>query len=467
MATSFDVRIWKIDVYRGSKTTTYWVLWAVAGRRFKKPHKTAALADSFRSSLVSASKKGEAFDTLTGLPVSMGNDKRDMGWYDFVCKYVDMKWPDAAATTRVSTAEALMTATMAMLKSKKGMPDDKAVRSALFRWGFNTTHRESEVMPETVRSTLEWIKRNTRTVSELEDPEVLRPVLNALARKIDGKELSAATVANRKRAVLFNALEYAVELKLLTKNPIPELKWRAPKVDHEVDPELVATLAQARTLLYHVGLVQRSGPRLKACYACSYFSALRPEEAINLAESVIKLPPQRWNEDEQQWEDDPDKWGWFNLRETKPHAGSRWTDSGEVRDKRGLKRRARKATRPVPIPPELVTILRAHLHEFGTDDQGRLFCGERGGDVPVRLYNEVWRKARLAAFTPEVLTGPLAKTPYDLRHACVSTWLALGVEGPRVAEWAGHSLEVLYKVYAKCLHGRETAALERISAGLR
>ena len=48
----------------------------------------------------------------------------------------------------------------------------------------------------------------------------------------------------------------------------------------------------------------------------------------------------------------------------------------------------------------------------------------------------------------EVLASPLAETPYALRHACVSTWLNGGVEPPRVAEWAGHSVEVLLKVLA-------------------
>lgn len=81
------------------------------------------------------------------------------------------------------------------------------------------------------------------------------------------------------------------------------------------------------------------------------------------------------------------------------------------RDERGLKRRARTATRPVPIPPELVTLLRAHLTTYGTDADGRLFRGVRGGEVPVRVYDAVWRRARHATFTPEVVAGPLARTP--------------------------------------------------------
>ncbi|MEU6127673.1 hypothetical protein ABZ805_00735 [Saccharopolyspora sp. NPDC047091] len=56
----------------------------------------------------------------------------------------------------------------------------------------------------------------------------------------------------------------------------------------------------------------------------------------------------------------------------------------------------------------------------------------------------------------------MAKRPYDLRHAAVSTWLNAGVEPTRVAEWAGHSVHVLLRVYAKCLDGGETAARQRV-----
>ncbi len=468
MAQSFDVRFQKTYVYVGRRTTTYWVRWSVAGEPFKEPFKTVALSDSFRSSLVTAARQGEGFDTVTGRPLSMGQNDRDMPWYVFACQYVDLKWPDAAATTRRGIAEAMTTATCAMLASTRGKPDGKALRSVLMNWAFNTPQRTNGVLPTVeIRDTLRWVEGNTRNVSVLAEPEHLRAVLNALARKIDGKSLSAATVANRKRAVLFNALEYAVEVKALTRNPLPGLKWTVPKIDHEVDPDVVVNLNQVRTLLHYVTGIKRSGERLKACYACSYYSGLRPEEAIGLTLSNIKWPQQRWNPEKHTWEDDPEDWGWFNLKKAAPHAGRRWTDSGKIRDERGLKRRARTATRLVPIPPELVRILREHLKKFGTDPDGRLFTGEHGGEVPVRLYNEVWRKARQATFTPEVHKSTLAQTPYDLRHACVSTWLASGIEGPRVAKWAGHSVEVLYKVYAKCLHGGETAALQRLSVVMR
>jgi hypothetical protein len=70
-------------------------------------------------------------------------------------------------------------------------------------------------------------------------------------------------------------------------------------------------------------------------------------------------------------------------------------------------------------------------------------------------------------FTEEIAAGQLAKRPYDLRRACVSAWLSGGVEPPRGAKWAGHSLAVLLKVYAKCLDGGEQAARDRAERAIR
>ncbi|MFB4285033.1 hypothetical protein ACBJ59_57890 [Nonomuraea sp. MTCD27] len=66
----------------------------------------------------------------------------------------------------------------------------------------------------------------------------------------------------------------------------------------------------------------------------------------------------------------------------------------------------------------------------------------------------------------EEFASPLAARPYDLRHACVSTWLNAGVPAPQVAEWAGHSVDVFLRVYAKCIVGQDEAARRRISDAL-
>jgi integrase len=92
-----------------------------------------------------------------------------------------------------------------------------------------------------------------------------------------------------------------------------------------------------------------------------------------------------------------------------------------------------------------------------------VFYGVQGGELSQSTYAHVWSRARQAALTPGECASPLAKRPYDLRHAAVSTWLSAGVAPTQVAEWAGHSVNVLLQIYAKCLAGQEELARERVA----
>ena len=57
METSYDVRIWKTEVYEGARRTSHTVRWSVAGHPWRQTFKTAALAGAFRSELVTASRR--------------------------------------------------------------------------------------------------------------------------------------------------------------------------------------------------------------------------------------------------------------------------------------------------------------------------------------------------------------------------------------------------------------------------
>lgn len=452
MSTSYDVRVWKTEVYRGKRASTYRVRWQVAGRERREPFKTAALADSFRSDLLSAARKGEAFDVGTGLPVSMQRSARAMTWYEFACSFVDMKWPRVAATTRRTHAEALTAVTASMLRSTRGKPDDKVIRKALTRWGFNTAKRDDSEMPHDVRMALRWVAANTRPVSDLSKPEVLRPLLDGLLVRLDGTP-AATSVVSRRRKIFNTAVEYAVELKLLAVNPVPALKWKIPKAVSVVDKRRVANPVQARTLLAAVAEQGLSGPRMVAFYGCLYYAALRPEEAAALNKRHLDIPDAGW--------------GWLHLDRAEPHAGKEWTDTGRNRDRRQLKQRERGETRSAPCPPELTALIHSHVAAFGVASDGRLFRGERNDqELPKGTINKIWRLTRAAVFVPEVLVSPLAETPYDLRHAAVSTWLNGGVPAADVAEWAGHSVEILLKIYAKCLDGGTELLRKRVDQAL-
>ena len=133
MQITYDVKIWKTEVYTGKRQRTYYVRWIVAEKSRREPFKAKALAESFRAELVAAARKGEAFDIASGLPVSIRRLAREMSWYQFACAYVDMKWPNVAATTRRTHAEALTTVTTALFADSRGKPDAKLIRSALCR----------------------------------------------------------------------------------------------------------------------------------------------------------------------------------------------------------------------------------------------------------------------------------------------------------------------------------------------
>ncbi len=105
--TTFNVRVYRTEVYKGAEITTYKVRWKVGGRLWKEGFRNAAQADSFRSSLLTAARKGEAFSLATGKPTAWERAKADTSWYEFACAYVDMKWKQASAKYRKDIARAL------------------------------------------------------------------------------------------------------------------------------------------------------------------------------------------------------------------------------------------------------------------------------------------------------------------------------------------------------------------------
>ena len=88
---TYDVRIYKPQICSGSKYTTYYVRWRVAKAERRRRFSQSAQAESFRSDLLAAARKGEAFDLDTGEPTSWGRRARqEVTWYALACRFVDM-----------------------------------------------------------------------------------------------------------------------------------------------------------------------------------------------------------------------------------------------------------------------------------------------------------------------------------------------------------------------------------------
>jgi hypothetical protein len=112
------------------------------------------------------------------------------------------------------------------------------------------------------------------------------------------------------------------------------------------------------------------------------------------------------------------------------------------------------------------TILRHHIATFGTTVDGRFFRAPSGAPVQSSTYGRVWQDARTYGPPEAQRDSLLAGVPYDLRHACVSLWLNSGVPLTEVAGRAGQSVDVLLKVYAKCIYGQRDRLNNLIEAAL-
>ena len=78
---------------------------------------------------------------------------------------------------------------------------------------------------------------------------------------------------------------------------------------------------------------------------------------------------------------------------------------------------------------------------------------ERSNGLPVTSGNCVGYGNTPKRSARSRSSGPLARRPYDFWHAGVSWRLNAGTPAPLVAEWAGHTVEVLLRIYAHCIDG--------------
>ena len=366
MKTS-DVAIWSIRVNKSSRALSYEIRWRTASKRHSATRRTKALAESFQSDLRQAAKRGEEFDIESGLPDSLAPEpaqpQREQAPVRTVLavakEYVAMRWPRAAPKSRDGISDSLSTVLPVITADEPGRPTREQLRMALRAYLLLPAGKQPELTAETKRA-VQWLESASLPVATLSEARILRPALDAITVNLDGTAAAANTVS-RKRAVLYNFLDYAAELGDLDGNPLARLKWKPPKTSQTVDPRVVVNQVQAHNLLVAVTYIGKRGRgrHLAAMFACMYYAAMRPAEVIALKQADCRLPASGW--------------GSITLAKSRPEVNTRWTDSGQTHEERGLKHRAETDVRVVPIPPVLVRILGDHLAEYGTAADGRLF----------------------------------------------------------------------------------------------
>jgi integrase len=465
MRWSRKVTFWEHEVATRRKGKTYTVRWTVGGKKQRQPLHGKTAADARKAELMVAYANGERFDIDSGLPESELRRETALSWHAATLQFTEAHWPHVGSRQRQSIAEGLSEATLAVLKSGKRPHSADEIRAALREWAY-AARIQGDDLPEGHKAVIVWLEENTVDMTAFEDdqtgPALARAILEALSRKQDGTAASA-NYANRRRTTVNKFFEYATEIRLLRTNPLKGVTMRREKSDDTIDPAVVPNSEQITRLLKAAVEHGDLGKRLEAFFATMAYAGLRPEEAIALHRENAYLPPEVG-------EDHPDfgkQFGEFRLKRADTHAPTRFNDDRtKRRSRRRLKHRAEKAIRIVPIEPRLLKILRRHIADFGYGPGERLFVGPRHGVLSPDRIGKVWREIRPEALTEDELRRGLAAVPYNLRHACVSGWLAAGIEVAQVAEWAGHSIETLLRVYAKCIDGSVQRAKKRLLQAL-
>src|SRR6266508_2920337 len=188
---TYKVRIWRLTTTPAGNPRVRWV---TDGKEHSEAFPNVPLAESFRSELISAQRRGEAFDIRTGLPVSETRKvKAEVTWLQHAMEYAEMKWPESAPNSRRNRADALATVTPALLRKTAGAPSRQLLRDVLYGWAFSPSPRRPDASGEVTR-VLAWAKKASVTVTELaEDGDLVRSALRAISQRQDGSPAAATT----------------------------------------------------------------------------------------------------------------------------------------------------------------------------------------------------------------------------------------------------------------------------------
>ncbi len=272
----------------------------------------------------------------------------------------------------------------------------------------------------------------------------------------------------RNRAILANALEYAVERRLLSSNPVKAIKWKAPKTTHEVDRRCVVNPAQARRLLDAV--------REQATQ--------RPAAGRILRGHLLRGPPAGGSRQPPQGQHHPPaarmerRHG--RMGGTRRQLGRAAVLLGRARGRRRMDRRRHPPRTTAPqVPPRRG--MAPGTHPPAADPAAPRAPGKvRHRPRRSRLLRRPRRRAGVDHLPSRVGQGTPCRA--DSRRNTHPRWPSAsttsgtlasrpgstaGVPPAQVAEWAGHSVAVLLKVYAKCIDGQDQIAKRRIEDALR
>lgn len=424
-----DVRLFGLQDRRArAGVTRPWVVrWVVEGRQRAKAFRTRAEADRYRSELYRAIQAGEPFDDRTGLPARWSPSSDDTLVWTWARRWLQEQWSEWQPRTRTSAVEAL--ARLVLLAVADG-----AASPPLGMRGYLVGSLPPGAVIDEASPEQRWLQRWGLTLSQLDRPG-LATVDQRLGVGDEGQALSAST-ASRYRKIGRACIRRAVELDVLEVDPWPpapqgrsrrKAARRRKGVDIRLLPDPATMVAAIDAIVSH----QPASRMYRTMTAIAYYAGMRPSEVVMLRRCRLELPCTGW--------------GLIDVKE----ADIDFDVPGDPKT----------GPRTVPIPPQLVGILREWVdgHDFAPDD---LLFRTRSGKRPTSSnWLRAWQRAQRS-----VGLEPLRI--YDCRHAAATTWLQAGVPLGAVAARLGHSVETLVSTYVGALDGDEAIANDRIDAVL-
>jgi integrase len=419
------IQIWSVqDRRKNPHAKKPWIVrWAVDGESFSRSFRTKSEADRFRSRLHVAQQDGERFDARTGEPESWSPAPDDVRVHEWARLWVAQQWPEWAPRTRRSDVEAL-----ARFLPHASNPDAPSPPAGLRKYLTETLVPDRKLDEESECE--RWLGRWALPLSDLN-----REMLAEVERKLgigDRRQTLAAQTAGRYRKVAHACIRRAVELGRLDADPWPpppkgRNRRKAVKKREDVDVRRLPDIEAMTAIIQGIRSHQPGSRKYQVMTAIMYFAGLRPSEVVMLRPRALSLPKRGW--------------GAIEVVE----ADIDWDEPGDPKT----------GDRTVPIPPELVELLRSWIeeHELAA---GKLLFRTRNDRRPTQSN---WGRA-LKRSCANVGRPPMRV--YDCRHACATSWLQAGVPLGETARWLGHSVETLVRVYVGALEGDDTQARQRI-----
>jgi integrase len=400
---------------RKGRSRPWLVRWTVDGKEYTAGFPLRAQADDYWAELRSAVKQGDRFDPDTGRPV---------GWSQtgtttvaaFAASWLAGEAPTLARRSFLSIIEVYLDVLPVLVRSTAGDPPPE-LRDQMRSW-----LRDGGEAPR-------WLMRHSIATTEVTTERCIE-VDRRMRLRLDGVAV-AATTATRRVNTAHQLVSELVRSKYLEADPWPPRRKGRRRVSEQVvrrDWRTVPTHAEVQEL------IEASTPGYAALWGLMYYGGLRPSEATAAHIEDFTLPKK-------------DGWGSVTVRRAVAPTASKDVPRVAGRTKTGHERE-------VPLPPQAVALLRPVI---GSRTKGLLVSGRGGNPLAGNTVDNAFKRVR----------GTHSEwTPYWLRHAAATTWLAAGVSIATAARRLGHDPEVLVSTYAGSLPGDEAAANERIAAAL-